>query len=147
MALDVPTPDPPSLTGPQSRGHYEAIGDSEDDVGDDYRRAEIESVLADGAWEDGFQEWTTGTDLVESEYDLLVRHGCFETMDFYWHPADDEVGYHIPDLSDDAREALSADVDEVESELDSLGRVVSEMLENDYLRRDENDFGFFSDEE
>jgi len=136
MALDVSPPDPPSLTGPQSREGYEAI-DIDEDAGDDYRRDELEAMLADGAWADGFEEWTTRTELTESEFELLVRHGLFDQLDFYWHPVDRAVGYRVPDLSDDAREGLATDAAEVESELESLGRVVSETLENDYPVQDE----------
>jgi len=148
MALDVQPPDPPSLTGPQSRDKYDTIDAGADEVGDDYRREELEPILADGAWADGFEEWAASTDLVDSEFDLLVRHGLFDQLDFYWDPASDEVGYHVRSPDDDAREALgSDDADDIESELDSLARIVSETLENDYLLRDENPFGFFSDDE
>jgi len=148
MVLDMQPPDPPTLTGPNSRDRYEAIAIDEE-VSDDYRREELEAILADGAWADAFEEWAASTDFAESEVELLERHGLFEQLDFYWHPGEDEVGYRVPDLSDDAREALSSTLklDVVNAELDSLARVVSETLENDYLIRDEETYGFFADQE
>jgi hypothetical protein len=55
------------------------------------------------------------------------------------------VGYRAPTLPEDEREAFD-DPDGIEAEIDSLGRVVSEVLENDHLLRDEDEFGFFADE-
>jgi hypothetical protein len=55
------------------------------------------------------------------------------------------VGYRAPTLSDDERGTFD-DPNGIEAELDSLGRVVSETLENDYLLRDEDEFGFFGDD-
>lgn len=148
IGLDVPVPDPPSLSGPQTRGDYEAIGDPADDPGDDYRREEIADVLADGAWADAFDEWASETDLSPAEFELVDRLGLFEAFEFYWDPATDDVGYRAPGLPEDARADVPAtQADGVEGKLDSLGRVVSETLENDYLRRDEDTFGFFADEE
>ncbi|MDS0277824.1 hypothetical protein NDI85_08455 [Halomicroarcula sp. S1AR25-4] len=147
MALDVSVPDPPSLHGPQPRGEYQAINDPEEEVEDDYRREEVERILADGAWHDAFEEWTTQTGLTAADFEVVVEHDLVEAFDFYWDPATDEVGYRAPALPDEARGELDAeDVDEIESELDALGRVVSEMLENDYLLRDDETFGFFDDD-
>ena len=141
MALDVQPPDPPSQTDEQARTTDEAT-DASEAADEDYRRDEIEAVLADGAWVEGFEEWTAGTDLVESEFDLLVRHGVFDQFDFYWDPSGDQVDYHAPTPSDDVREALGPAADDVESELDALGRVIAETLENEYLVRDGEEFGF-----
>ncbi|WP_254273337.1 hypothetical protein [Haloarcula marina] len=147
MALDVPVPDPPSLRGPQPRGEYESIDVPATEPDDDYRREEIAEVLASGAWADGFEEWTTGTGLTDADFAVVLDHGLVEEFDFYWEPATDDVGYRAPTLPDAARADLTtSDVDEIESELDSLGRVVSETLENDYLQRDDETFGFFDDE-
>ena len=145
MTLDVQPPDPPSLTGKQARTTDEAT-DASEAAGEDYRREEIAAALAEGAWVEGFEEWTAGTDIAESEFDLLVRHGVFDQFDVYWDPNGDEVDYRAPTLADDAREALGPGADDVESELDTLGRVVAETLENEYLVRDGAEFGFFADE-
>ncbi|MFC6975391.1 hypothetical protein ACFQL1_13210 [Halomicroarcula sp. GCM10025709] len=147
MALDVTVPDPPSLSGPQPRDDYDGIDAPEEEPEDDYRREEIAEVLADGAWADGFEEWTTQTGLTETEFDVIREHGLLAGLDFYWDPASGEVGYRAPTLSAAARGAIDrADADEIDSELDTLGRVVSETLENDYLVRNEETFGFFADE-
>ncbi|QLG63739.1 hypothetical protein [Halorarum salinum] len=148
MTLDVEVPDPPSLRGPQSRENYEAVAEQDDDPGDDYRRAELESVLRDGAWADAFEEWADGTELSEGEFGTVVRLELIDRFDFYWDPASDEVGYRAPEVPDEAREEFEVDVVAlVEDELDTLGRVVSEMLENEYLPRDDETWGFFADDE
>ena len=148
MALDVPIPDPPSLHGPQPRGEYEAIDNPVEYPEDDNRRAELELILSDGAWNDTFEEWTTGTELTAAEFETVVDHGLIDGFDFYWDSSTDEVGYRSPPLPQAARDALDTDtVDEIETELATLGRVVSEMLENDYLLRDDETFGFFPDAE
>lgn len=127
MGFDVPTPDPPSLTDSQPRGAPDA------DAGEDYRRDQIAAVFEAGAWNEAFEAWAEQTWLSESEFDLLEAHDCFETMDFYWDAGTEAVGYHIPDLSDDAREALgSDDAGDVESELAALGQVVAETLAEQY---------------
>lgn len=147
MALDVPVPDPPSLHGPQPRGEYSAIDTPVEEPEDDYRRDEVAEILEAGAWNDAFEEWTAQTGLVRSDFDLVVEHDLIDEFDFYWDPATDEVGYRAPTLPADLSADLTVgDVDEIESELDLLGRVVSEVLENDYLLRDEETFGFFDDE-
>lgn len=147
MALDVSVPDPPSLSGPQPGGEYEAIDTTAEVAEDDYRREEIQQILEDGAWHDGFEEWTTHTGLTADDFESVVERGLIDKFDFYWEPATDEVGYRSPTFSESARSELGVgDVADIESELDSLGRVVSEMLENDYLLRDDETFGFFDDE-
>lgn len=142
MSLDVEPPDPPSLRGPQSRGTYEAI-DLDEEPTDDYRHEELATALEEGAWADAFVDWAEDTFLTESEFETAREHGLFEAFDFYWEPADDEVGYQSPELQEPGD---FEDPNGIADELDTLGRVVSEVLENDYLRRDENDFGFFDDE-
>lgn len=148
MALDVTVPDPPSLSGPQPRDEYEAIDTPEEEPDDDYRRAEIAGILAEDAWYDAFEEWAAQTSLGESDFDVLVEYDLVEALDFYWDPASDQVGFRSPTLSDAIRRRLDYDdAAEIESELDSLGRIVSETLENDYLVRDEETFGFFADQD
>ena len=145
MALDVEVPDPPPLRGPQSRGEYAAIDMTDREPTDDYRREELEGVLRDGAWQDAFEEWTEHTHLTREEFGTAVELGLIERFDLYWDPSADEVGYLAPTLTDEEREAFE-DPEGVDAELDSLGRVVSETLENDYLLRDEEGFGFFDEE-
>ncbi|WP_244256853.1 hypothetical protein [Halomicrobium sp. IBSBa] len=147
MVLDVPTPDPPSLRGPQTRGDYEAIDNEIVDTSDDYRRQEVEGFLRAGAWQDAFEEWTTSAGLSTAEFAVVERLDLIEAFDFYWDPASDEVGYRAPELPDDAADEFALDdPDGIDMALDSLGRIVSEVLENDYVLRDD-DFGFFDDED
>lgn len=146
MALDVEVPDPPSLRGPQTRGEYDAVDVQEEDLEDDYRREELETFFAEGAWQDAFEEWVEVTELGEAEF-AHVDRTVIDRFDFYWDPSTDEVGYRAPELSADQRAELSAeDADLIESELDTLGRVVTETLENDYLLRDDEEWGFFAEE-
>jgi len=129
MTLDVAVPDPPPLSGPPPGGAYNDV--TPPDAGRaDYRRDELATMLEEGAWADGFEEWTAKTGLSESEFALLRRHGLVEQLDFYWDPATERVESRVPSLSDDVREALAAgaDPDGVESALDSLSRIVSERL-------------------
>lgn len=148
MALDVPVPDPPSLHGPQPRGEYEAIDNPVEYPEDDSRRADLEMILSDGAWNDAFEEWAAQTGLTAADFETVVTYGLIDEFDFYWDPSTDEVGYRSPSLPQAARDALdTGTVDEIETELATLGRVVSEMLENDYLLRDDETFGFFADDE
>lgn len=144
MVLDAEVPDPPPLRGPQSRGEYEAI-DATERPTDDYRREELEGVLQEGAWRDAFEEWAEHTLLTDGEFERIVELGLLERLDLYWEPATDDVGYRAPTLTEAEREAFD-DPDGIDGELDSLGRVVSEILENDYLVRNEEEFGFFADD-
>jgi hypothetical protein len=147
MSLDVPVPDPPSLHGPQPRSEYSAIDAPAEEPEDDYRREEVAEILEAGAWHDAFEEWTTQTGLLVADFELVTEHELVDEFDFYWDPTTDEVGYQAPTLPEAVRRDLEVgDVDEIELELDSLGRMVSEMLENDYLLRDDESFGFFDDE-
>ncbi|WP_435335842.1 hypothetical protein [Haloarchaeobius sp. TZWWS8] len=147
MALDVTIPDSPSLHGPQPRGEYEAIDNPVEYPEDDYRREEIASILASGAWNDAFEEWAAHTGLTVDTFEMVLEHELIDEFDFYWDATRDEVGYQSPRLSQAARDGLDTEVaDEIESELDTLGRTVSEMLENDYLLRDDEMFGFFADD-
>lgn len=152
MTLDVELPEPPALRDPQDRGDYEAIDMRDQQPVDDYRRETLAGFLAEGAWRDAFEEWAEHTYLTEAEFDLVVDLGLIEGYDFYWDPATDDVGYRAPTLPDeipDHHASLeAADIEAIDGELDALGRVVSEVLENDYVLRDgEEAFGFFADSE
>lgn len=145
MTLDVEIPDSPPLRGPQSRGEYAAIDMTDQEPEDDYRREEIGDVLREGAWRDAFEEWAEHTFLSEEDFGTVRELGLLERFDFYWDPASDEVGYRSPTVPERTSDEFD-DVQEVEEALDSLGRVVSEVLENDYLVRDSDEFGFFAED-
>lgn len=147
MAIDVPVPDSPSLHGPQPRGEYEAIDNPVENPDDDYRRTELATILASGAWDDAFEEWAAQTELTPANFEVVVEYNLIDEFDFYWDATTDEVGYQSPTLPQAARDGLDTEVvGNIESELDTLGRVVSEMLENDYLLRADEAFGFFPDD-
>lgn len=146
MGLDVEAPDPPSLSGPQPRGEYDAIGVGEDEQSDDHRRAAVSAALDDGAWRDAFEEWAGNTFLDRETYETARERGLFERFDFYWYPRDDAVGYRAPPVDGEDADAFG-DPGDVEEALDDLGRTVSEVLENDHLRREDDEFGFFPDED
>jgi hypothetical protein len=146
MSLDVEIPDPPPLYGPQSRGDYASVDMADERVEDDYRREEIASFLADGAWQDAFEEWAEETFLTDTEFESILEFGLIEQFDFYWNPNTDDVGYQAPTLTTAQRRELDDDAQDLDAELDSLGRIVTETLENDYLLRDEETVGFFADE-
>lgn len=149
MPIEDEVPDPPSLSGPQTRGQYESIALDEDDtIDDDYRREELEEFLQDDAWDDAFGEWAATTSLTTEDLEFVTDLGLIDRYDFYWNPRTDDVGYIAPTIPDDARGSIDpGDADEIDAELDELGRVVTEVLENDYLLRDDEDegFGFFAD--
>jgi hypothetical protein len=147
MALEVSVPDPPSQSeGAPGRG-YNNVEPPEADAGDDYHRDDIESALSAGAWFDGFEAWAAQTDLGESEFRLLERHGLVDGLDYFWDAASEAVAYHAPTLSDDAREALQAsEHDTVDAALKSLGRHVSETLSEDYLVREDGQVRFLAEE-
>ncbi len=145
MGLDVDTPDPPPLWGPQQPGDYEAVEEL-DDPSDDQRREELATFLEEGAWADGFDEWAAHTQLDEPEFEAAREAGLIEALDFYWEPASGDVGYRSPTV-----ESLPGDLDDhaaerVEEELDDLAHAVSARLE-EYVDRVGDEFGFFADGE
>ena len=146
MTLDIEIPEPPTLRGPEDPGDYDAVEEPEERTGDDTRRDELAGLLEAGAWEDAFDEWADDTYLNEGEFRAVRERGLLEELDFYWHPAAGDVGYRVPpipaDLTD-AREDIDADdIDDIEEALDGLARTVSEVLENDYIHRGSEEFGY-----
>ncbi len=143
--MDVETPDPPTLHGPDDRDDYDSFeSDVDDETTDDGRRTELADVLAAGAWADAFDEWVSHTYLSAADVTVLAEAGVFGGLDLRWNPGSGDVGYRVPELP----AAVAADCpdsapDEVESELDSLARTVAETLETEYLVDD--DRGFFAD--
>lgn len=147
MALDVELPDPPTLHGPQNPGEYDAVDEPAEWTGDTYRREDLAEFLRGGAWETAFEEWAHQTYLTEAEFRVVADRGLVDEFDFSWNPAAEDVGYRAPalpgDLSVSSDETLEADdIDEINEELDDLGRIVSEVLENEYIDRDGDEFGY-----
>ncbi|MFC6767608.1 hypothetical protein [Natrinema soli] len=146
MTLDVEVPDPPRLRGPQDPGDYDAVDEPEEWTGDDVRREELADFLDAGAWEDAFDEWSANASLTEDEFRALLERGLFAELDFYWNQSAEDVGYRTPPVPDElasTHDGLDqSDIDDLEEALDSLGRTVSEVLENDYIHRDGEEFGY-----
>ncbi|WP_336035363.1 hypothetical protein [Halobacterium yunchengense] len=147
MALDSEVPEPPDLS---NRGTPREFEWQEETLGsEDFYREDIEDLLQEGAWKEGFNEWAEYTTLDEEHVRLVSDLGLFQAFDFYWDPTDDRLRFDAPTLPDDWRELNatgsldSSTVSTIDSELDDLGRTVKEVLD-DYLERDDeaSDFGW-----
>lgn len=139
MALDVETPEPPDLTMRGTPSDFRS-GEKARGMGD-FRREELETMLKEGAWKEGFEEWAEYTDLAEEEIRAIADLELFRALDFYWDPDDEMLRYDAPDVPDDWRERApesltsSSQASRVETELDDLGRTVLEELQDTYLDR------------
>ena len=147
MALDVEIPDPPDLS---NRGRPSEFEWQDETLGaEDFYREDIEDLLQEGAWSEGFNEWTEYTDLDEAQVRTVSDLGLFQAFDFYWDPVEDRLRVEAPKLPDDWRDRAatasfdSSTVSLIDAELQDLGRAVQETLE-DYLERvgEESDFGW-----
>ena len=135
MGLDVETPEPPELPAVDANTY--------DDVevqGEEYRRQELEDLLAEGAWTDAFDEWASHTDLDEEEFAIAEELGLFEEFDFFWDDFADRVGYHAPGIPEDWREReLHPELDSwetvsgINATLAEFGDTVSETLKENYI--------------
>jgi len=138
MALDIEVPESPDLS---NRGMPREFEWQEETLGaEDFYREDIEDLLQEGAWTEGFNEWTEYTNLDEEHVRIVDDLGLFQAFDFYWDPVEDRLRFDAPVISDgwrerDATESLdSSTVSMIDGELDDLGRTVQEVLE-DYLER------------
>jgi len=136
MSLDVDPPDPPTLeeTDPNRYEDAEVVGDT------DYKRDELEELLAAGAWAEAFETWAAETDLDEDAYGVMRDLALFERFDFFWDAFADRVGYHAPGLPEDWQERdlhpeLSSweTVSGINAALAELGDTVSRTLKADYV--------------
>ena len=136
MALDVDPPDPPRLeeTDPNQYEDAEVVGDT------DYRREEIEALLAEGAWEQAFEEWAAETGVDERTFGIMLDLELFDRYDFFWDAFADRVGYHAPGLPEDWKErdvhpGLESweTVSGINAALAELGDTVSRTLKADYI--------------
>jgi hypothetical protein len=140
MALDVAVPEPPDLS---NRGKPRDFEVQEETLGsEDFYREDIEDLLQEGAWSEGFNEWTESTDLDEAQVRIVDDFGLFQTFDFYWDPTDDRLRFDAPTLPDDWRERDATEsldsgtVSMIDAALQDLGRAVYETLA-DYLERND----------
>ena len=97
MGLDVEQPAPPELEPNLDPDDYE---DAEVQ-GDDYRREELENLMADGAWADAFREWSDGAEMDEADWQVVLDLEMLSHFDFFWDDFADRVGYHAPGIPED----------------------------------------------
>ena len=130
MALDVENPRAPDLT---NRGPPTDVTLSETyGIDSDFRRAELQEFLRDGAWKEAFEEWAKYTDLSDAEYEQIHELGLFEQLDFFWDPNEGRIRAAVPDVPNEwpgGRDISS----KVRTELSDLGDAVTEMLEDGYV--------------
>jgi hypothetical protein len=139
MSLEVDPPSPPELTDQIDPNEYEDAN-VVDDGGVDYRRTEIEELLADGAWQDAFDEWRDATDMDEADFEIATEMGLFAEFDFFWDDFADRVGYHAPGIPEDWKErdyhpALDSweTVSSINAGLTEFGQLVCETLKAEYI--------------
>ncbi|WP_436926951.1 hypothetical protein [Halosimplex amylolyticum] len=147
MAFDPEVPDPPRLDAAEDPGDYDAVEEPETRTGEEGRREALAEFLEDGAWEDAFREWADNAYLSNEQFEAALELGLIAALDFYWNESAGDVGYLAPTLAEDLPEpwddrlnrADRADIDEA---LDDLGRTTSEVLENRYIDRSSEAFGY-----
>lgn len=135
MGLNVDPPAPPEL--PQRDT------DTYDDIevqGTDYRREELETFLAEGAWEDAFEQWAERTDLSAEAFAIAEDLGMFDAFDFFWDDFADRVGYHAPGIPEDWKErGLHPEltswetVSGINAAMAEFGDTVSRTLKSEYI--------------
>lgn len=134
MAIDTEIPTPPDLT---NRGVPLGLEVDEVDASDlDLRSQELEGVLRDGAWRQGFEEWNQYTDLSADDVRLAEEMELFRALDFYWDPTTERLRYVVPAVPEDWDDragdgGLPRSI--VQSSLDDLGRTVAETIASDYV--------------
>jgi len=147
MALEIEVPESPDLS---NRGMPREFEWGDETLGsEDFYREDIEDLLQEGAWKEGFNEWSEYTNLDDELVRIVSDLGLFQAFDFYWDPTEDRLRFDAPTIPDDWRERDttasldSSTVSMIDGELDDLGRAVQEMLE-DYLDRngDASDYGW-----
>ncbi|RLM88104.1 hypothetical protein D3D02_12855 [Halobellus sp. Atlit-38R] len=137
MTLTVETPPVPELEDAVDPNEYEDA----DVVGDtDYRRADLEGLLRDGAWADAFEQWSAETDVTADEWAIVLDLEMLSHFDFFWDDFADRVGYHAPGLPEDWKErelhpeiTSWKTVSSINAGLTELGQTVCEVLKDDYI--------------
>ncbi len=136
-------PEPPDLSNrgvPSAFAAIEAVGGAAD-----LNRQEIEAVLRDGAWREGFEEWAMYTDLTEPEYHAAIELGLIEGVDFYWDSLEERLAFKPSPVPEDWRDQLSeeppTDPGTVETAVRELGRTVLNLVDEAYLDPAESEGG------
>jgi hypothetical protein len=139
MTLNAPTPEPPDLS---NRGRPKGFDWEESETlgSEDFSREDLETLLQEGAWREGYEEWAEYTDLDEETVRVVNDLDLFQAYDFYRDPTDDHLRFDAPTMPEDWRERNvtesldSSSVSAINGELQDLGRAVHERLQN-YLQR------------
>jgi len=147
MTFDIATPDPPDLS---NRGTPRDFEWQEETLGsEEFYREDIEDLLQEGAWTEGFAEWAEYTNLEEDHVRIVADLNLFEEFDFYWDPTEDRLRSDSPTIPDDWRERAatesldSSTVSLIDGELADLGETVQERLAGYLERNDESsDYGW-----
>lgn len=147
MSLDVEVPDPPTLDSPENPGDYDAVEEVDDRTGEEGRREALAEFLTEGAWEEGFDEWTEHTYLSEAQFEAARELGLIADLDFYWNESASDVGYRAPSVPDDLPEPWDerlspSDADDIEEALEELGRTTSDVMERRYIDMGSEAFGY-----
>jgi hypothetical protein len=136
MSLDVEVPDPPELNAVDPN-EYE---DAQVAADADYRRAELEEFLREGAWAEAFERWAAGTSVSEAEWEIVADLDLVAGFDFFWDDFADRVGYHAPGIPEDWKERaihpnLSswAQVSSINAGLTELGQEACDVLKDEYI--------------
>ena len=136
MSLTVDTPEPPELEAvdPNQYDDAEVVGDT------DYKRAEIEGFLQEGAWKDAFTEWAADTKLDADAYRIVTDLDLLSRFDFFWDSFAERVGYHAPGIPEDWKERnYHPDLDSwgsvsgINAGLTELGQIVCDLLKDEYI--------------
>ena len=133
MVIDVDVPTPPDIT---NRGIPDAIDADNVTSESDLRREELEQILRNNAWQEGFEEWWQYTDLSEEDIQRAVELDLFHAFDFFWDNETRRLRYVTPavpgEWDDDDTETVST-ASVVQSELDDLGHIVAETMTTNYV--------------
>jgi len=137
MTLEVDPPAPPRLEPGLDASAY---ADADVAEARDYRRAELDAFLQEGAWSDAWERWAATARLTEAEFAIANDLGLFAGFDFFWDDFADRVGYHAPGIPEDWKERgyhpdldSWATVSAINAGLTELGQTVSEVLKADYV--------------
>ena len=136
MSLSVAPPEPPTLrdVDPNEYDDADVVGQT------DYRRDELNGLLADGAWAEAFEAWCETTNLTEAEWAIVTDLDLISRFDFFWDDFAGRVGYHAPGLPEDWKERELhpeieswATVSSINAGLTELGQQVCDTLLNEYI--------------
>lgn len=136
MTVDIAQPDPPELEAfdPNEYEDAEVVGET------DYRREELETFLADGAWERAFGQWVEDVDPDEETFEIMRDLDMFGRFDFFWDSHADRVGYHAPGIPEDWKErGYHPDIDSwhtvssINASLTELGQLICDVLKDEYI--------------